>query len=174
MGTQLTGGTPATADRIIDVNTNQFAFKLATGVWSGTLVNFDPSHAYYFQIKNSATDVYLAGTVDDVTIDYGTMAVGYNAVGIPSAASLAVSALNLFESGFTGGTPATSDRIIDVNTNQFAFASALGVFSGTLTNIQPGHVYYIQVKNTAFNWIFNPVVVRNADFKVKDQNHRRK
>ncbi|MCD4818020.1 MAG: hypothetical protein K8S23_04970 [Candidatus Cloacimonetes bacterium] len=66
----------------------------------------------------------------------------------------------------TGGTPTTSDRIIDVNTGQFAFYnSGTGTFAGTLANITPGHVYYVQVKNTAFNWIFNPAPPRESLFK---------
>ncbi len=167
IGDQVTGGTPTTSDRIIDVNTGQFAFyNSGTSTWAGTLSNMDASHAFYIQVKNTALDLYLAGTVEDVTVDYGTLAVGYNAVGIQSASELLVSELNLVESGFTGGTPTTSDRIIDVNTGQFAFYnSGTGTFAGTLANITPGHVYYVQVKNTAFNWIFNPAPPRESLFK---------
>jgi hypothetical protein len=157
IGTQLTGGTPANADRIYDANLGSYAFLSAAGVWTGSLVNFTLTHANYAKIYNTANSFYLAGTVEDEIMNFGTMAVGYNVVGLKVAGAVPMSDLDLISSGFTGGTPATSDRIYDANTGQYAFYnSGTSTWAGTLTQTTIGHSYYILVKNTAFSWTYDP------------------
>ena len=159
IGGQLSGGTPANADRIIDANTGQYAFYNAgTSLWAGTLVNFDLTNAYYVKVFNTTNSFYLTGSVERETMDFGTLAVGYNVIGLKEAGSVALNDLDLISSGFTGGNPATSDRIIDANTGQYAFYnSGTSMWAGTLTQTTIGHSYYILVKNTPFNWTYDPL-----------------
>jgi hypothetical protein len=167
VGTQLTAGTPANADRIIDANTGAYAF-LMTGTpptWTGTLTDFNLANAYYAKIFATPNNFYLAGSVEQDVMVYGTMNVGYNVVGLKEAGSVSLDDLDLISSGFTGGSPATSDRIIDANTGQFAFYLS-GAWSGTLTSTTIGHSYYILVKNTAFAWTYDPVNNPPTDFFV--------
>ena len=167
IGGQLSGGTPANADRIIDANTGQYAFYNAgTSLWAGTLVNFDFTNAYYVKIYDTVNSFYVAGTVDPEVMDFGTLAVGYNVIGLKEAGSVILNDLDLVSSGFTGGNPATSDRIIDANTGQYAFYnSGTSTWAGTLTQTTIGHSYYILIKNAPFNWIYDPL---SNDFITKN------
>ena len=162
VGAQFTGGVaPFMSDQIIDINTGASGwYNTGTGTW--TLVNFTANHGNYANVLSTHpnVDMYLAGQVDQSTIIFGTMAVGYNVVGIREAGEVILSDLDLVSSGFTGGAASfMSDQIIDMNTGSSAwYSTGTSTWVGGLTNVIPGHVYYINVlsTHTPFDWTYNP------------------
>ena len=163
IGAQFTGGVaPFLSDQIKDINTGASGwYNTGTGSW--TLANFTANHGNYANVLSThpAVDMYLAGQVDQSVIVFGTMAAGnYNAVGIREAGEVSVADLDLVSSGFTGGAaPFQSDQIKDMNTGNSAwYNTGTSTWVGGLTNIIPGHVYYIYVLSghTPFDWTYNP------------------
>jgi len=168
----MTGGTALSADRIMDIGTGSVAYKTGAGAISG-FQNFTIGHGYYMHNRHSAFNLYLAGTVVPTVINFGTMGIGFNVVGIKEASAVPMSSLDLVSCGFTGGTALTSDKVWDMNNGQTAtYNTSTSTWAGTLTALTPGHVYYVQVKNnhTAFNWTYDPTS-RNAAPVDTRHNH---
>ena len=157
IGDQLTPGLAFNADKLWDMNYNITAYLNQVGnVWTGPLADsaFTLGHAYYIQNKHDSTDVYLAGEVDQSSVDYGLMAMGFTPVGVREAGTPHLDDVDLLSSGFTGGMAFDSDKIWDMSNNTTAWYN--GVSWVGFTNLQPGHFYYIQVKNAPFTWIYDP------------------
>jgi len=114
--------------------------------------------------------MYLAGQVDRSTINFGEIAVGYNPYGIREAGEVNVSTLDLIP-GFTGGQFAyQSDQIQDMITGNSAwYNTTTSSWSGSLTNITPGHAYYIYVLSghSSFDWTYNPTGSEDSKTTVK-------
>ena len=125
IGDQLTGGNMFTADRIVEKVTGTYAYFDGTN-WQGALATqgFADNQPYYFQVKtgHGSQDVYLAGNVEqEIQVMPNNCAVGYSYHGIKEAGEVDVSALDLIDSGFTGGNMFTSDRFLDAETGEIAF-----------------------------------------------------
>lgn len=154
------GGNPATGDRIWDQNTLSYIYRTSTGTWSTAWINIVPGHAYWSNIKG-VNDVLAitAGEVDMSPLDLGTMSSGnFNPVGLREAGVVMPADMNLVP-GFTGGNPATSDRLWDQNTLSYAYYnSTSSAWVGLATGIEPGHALWVQVKSNhpSFNWIYTP------------------
>ena len=112
IGDKLSSGTPATADRIIDAKTGEWIFYLPPWI---PPITFDMNHAYCVKIYSIPNDLYLCGSVEQDVIDYGTMNLGYNVIGLKEAGAVPLDDLDLLSSGFTGGVnPVFSDQIQEV------------------------------------------------------------
>ena len=163
IGTQLTGGNIVTGDRIIEVGTGTYAYlNSSTNTWSGALTNFTDNYPYQYKVhtSHSTKDVYLAGNVEqEVQVMPYSCAIGYTMYGIREAGSVDVSALDLVDSGFTGGNVLTSDRFIDATSGSYAYYNtSTSAWAGGLTNIEPANVYKVKVQSshTAFTWTYDP------------------
>ncbi|KQC05235.1 MAG: hypothetical protein APR54_00030 [Candidatus Cloacimonas sp. SDB] len=159
IGNQLTGGDAFTGDQVYEVGGAFAYYNSSTEQWSGILENFTDNKAYYFKIQSghSEADVYLAGTVlresQSIYCD-----IGYTILGIREAGVIAIEDLDLIASGFTGGSPFSSDQIIELGGGYAYYNTDTSSWNGTLTDIEPAKVYYIQVKtgHSAFTWNYNP------------------
>ena len=162
IGTQLTEGNAFTGDKIIEVNSGNSAYlSSSTHTWSGTLTNFTDNYAYQFNVKSghTANDVYLAGNVEQEVQVMPALAIGYTKVGIREAGEVDVSALDLIDSGFTGGNSFTSDRLIDENAGAYAYYNtSTSSWGGALSTITPGNVYSVKIQSshTVFTWTYDP------------------
>ena len=164
IGAQFTGGAFGfQSDQLKDMITgNSGWYNTTTSSWTGSLTSFAANHANYAYVLAGHPDVdmYLAGQVDQSSIIFGTMGVGYNPVGIREAGEISVSDLDLVSSGFTGGPFGfQSDQIKDMITGNSAwYNTGTSTWSGSLTNITPGHTYYIYVLSghDPFDWTYNP------------------
>jgi hypothetical protein len=160
MGGNFLWGTPDIADFVWDQNTGTYAYRNPNGNWSGTLTDVTYGHAYWVFIQNQHPSVLAvtAGEVDMSTLNLGTMALGFNPVGLREPGEIDLSDMNLLPSGFTGGNPGTSDRVWDQNTLSYSYYnSATQAWMGELTEgIEPGHALWIEVRNTSFNWTYTP------------------
>ncbi len=170
IGVQLTPGLAFNADKLWDINTGWTAYLNQVGnVWTGTLADsgFTLGNAYYIQNKHDSTDVYLAGEVDQSSVNYGLMALGFNPVGVREAGTPHLDDCDLLSSGFTGGLAFNSDKIWDLNNGQTSYYNTNTSSWVGFTNLTPGHAYNIQVKNTAFTWIYDPPKGTKVGSKVK-------
>ena len=150
-------------DRIIEVGTGTYAYlNSSTNTWSGALTNFTDNYPYQYKVhtSHSTKDVYLAGNVEqEVQVMPYSCAIGYTMYGIREAGSVDVSALDLVDSGFTGGNVLTSDRFIDATSGSYAYYNtSTSAWAGGLTNIEPANVYKVKVQSshTAFTWTYDP------------------
>ena len=163
IGAQFTGSPiPPQSDQIIDINTGAYGtYNSVASAWVG-MTSFTANHAQYAYVLSGHpnVDMYLAGQVDQSSIDFGTMDVGYNVVGIREAGVVNVSDLDLVSSGFTGSPiPPQSDQLIDMNTGAFAtYNPGTLTWVGALTTVTPGHTYYVFVRSghTPFDWTYDP------------------
>ncbi len=162
IGAQFTGGAaPFLSDQIIDINTGNYGwYNTGASAWAG-MTSYTANHPNYAYVLvgHPNVDMYLAGQVDQSTINFGTMAVGYNPIGIREAGDVIISDLDLVSSGFTGGAaPFLSDQLIDINTGNYAwYSTGTSTWQG-MANITIGHAYYIYVLSghTPFDWTYNP------------------
>ncbi len=158
IGAQINPGGFTTADRIVNQNTAQFAYRLApANNYTGTLetaATMTPGKAYYYQNKTGANrTLVLAGDVDNAG-GYGTITITASPT-LPSATpiswrdsrNLAVATTvgpQLVADGFTGGTFTTSDLIVHPSGSNARVSAAGTVWAGTLTTLVPGEAYTIQ------------------------------
>lgn len=176
IGTQLTGGSYFTGDRIIELGTGNFAYlDIGTDLWTGGLSDFTDNMAYQFKVHTShdTADVYLAGKVVQETQTVGICGIGYTFIGIREAGEIAVSALDLLTSGFLGGNQFTSDRLIELGTGDFAYYNTgTTSWAGSLTNIYPGKVYQVKVhtSHSGFTWLYDPLT---RESNVFNENNSR-
>ncbi len=158
----FTGGNPATGDRIWNQNTLSYCYRNTAGSWVGSWTTIVPGDAYWVRVYPNHVDVtaVTAGEVDTTPLDLGTMASGvYNPVGLREAGTVSVANLGLIAAGFTGGNPATSDRVWDQNTLSYAyFNSTSQAWVGLASGITAGHAIWVQVKSNhaSFNWTYTP------------------
>ena len=155
VGPYMTGGMPFNADKVWNITDNSTSYKATTGAFVG-FQDFTNGHAYLMQNKHTAFDMYIAGKVEQEVVDYGTMGMGFNAVGFKDAGMTSLNDLDLLASGFTGGMPFNSDKIWDLTNNSTAYYSTISSSWVGFTTITPGHAYLIQVKNSAFTWVYDP------------------
>ena len=155
LGDQLTGGLSFNADKIWNMTNGTSAYLHSTLGWQG-FTDFIDGHAYYVQNKHSAIDLYLSGTVVEEACDYGTMALGFNPVSVNSAQVIPLDNLDLLSSGFTSGLSFNGDKIWDLTAGTSAYHHATLGWQG-FTTVDPTHAYSIQVKNTAFAWVYDPL-----------------
>lgn len=156
------GGNPATGDRIYDQNTLTFVYYTLGGTWSTTWDTIIPGHAYWTNIRGAENVMALtAGEVDMSPLELGTMQVGiFTPVGLREPGVVEPGDLGLIEAGFTGGNPATSDRLWDQNQLSFAYYNSLtSAWIGLQGDyaIQPGSALWILVNNTSFEWTYTPL-----------------
>ncbi|MCK4653060.1 MAG: hypothetical protein KAU01_01285 [Candidatus Cloacimonetes bacterium] len=158
IGAQLTGGAaPFLSDQIHPVEGGAYGWYDNTN-WQ-TLTNFTDGHAYYAYILtgHSANPIYLAGNVEQTPVDFGTMAVGFNPVGIREAGVVSLDNIDILSSGFTGGAaPFLSDQIHPVEGGAYAWHN--GTAWQGFTTISPGKAYniYVLSGHTPFTWIYDP------------------
>jgi len=160
IGDQLTPGLAFNADKLWDQNDFITAYlNQTTGLWTGTLADsgFTLGHAYYIENKHDSTEVYLAGEVDQSSVDYGLFAMGFTPVGVREAGTPLLDDCDLLSSGFTGGLAFNSDKIWDMNDFTTAWYNTTTNSWVGFQNLQPGHFYYMEVKNTPFTWIYDPL-----------------
>ncbi len=161
IGDQLTGGNILTGDRIIEIPLGTYAYYNGTN-WTGALTSFTDNYAYQFKVHSTHTDqdVYLAGNVEqEVQLMPNTCVVGYSYHGIREAGEVDVSALDLLDSGFTGGNILTSDRLIDVSAGDYAYYNTgTSLWAGSLTTTDPAEAYQVKVYSThsSFPWTYDP------------------
>ncbi|MCD4828034.1 MAG: hypothetical protein K8R90_01210 [Candidatus Cloacimonetes bacterium] len=154
VGPYMTGGLPFQSDKVWDMTNGDIATENLDGSFSG-MQDFTLGHAYYMENKHAAFDLYFAGKSIDVLIDFGTMGMGFTAVGVKAAGEVPLDDLDLISAGFTGGLPFQSDKIWDMNDGSITTLSGAGVWAG-FDHIIPGHAYYIEVKNSPFAWVYDP------------------
>ena len=163
IGSQLTGGAaPFLSDQIYPIGGGAYGWYNNIN-WQ-VLTNFSDGNAYYAYILagHSANTIYLAGNVEQTPVDFGTMAVGWNPVGIREAGVISLDDIDLLSSGFTGGTaPFLSDQIYPVGGGAYAWHN--GTSWQGFTTIDPGKAYYIYVLSghTPFAWIYDPTTRDN-------------
>ena len=174
IGDQFTGGAFIfLSDQIVDINTGSYGWYNGSN-WQN-MPSFTANHAFYAYVLSghSNVDMYLAGQVDQSSINFGTMAVGYNPVGIREAGEVNVSDLDLVSSGFTGGNFIfQSDQIIDMNTGNYAWYNIGTSTWNGMSTITPGHAYYVYVLSghSSFDWTYNPTgskASKNTDVLIK-------
>jgi hypothetical protein len=164
IGAQLTGGAaPFLSDQIHPVEGGTYGWYNNTN-WQA-LTNFTDGHAYYVYILagHSANPIYLAGNVEQTSVDFGTMAVGFNPVGIREAGVVSLDNIDLLSSGFTGGAaPFLSDQIHPVEGGTYAWHN--GTAWQGFTTIEPGKAYniYVLSGHTPFAWIYDPTTRDNG------------
>jgi hypothetical protein len=161
MGGNFVWGTPDIADWVWDLNAGTFAYMDPQGNWVGTLTDVTPGHAYSVLVQsiNPPVLAVTAGEVDMTALNLGTMALGFNPVGLREPGEIDLTDMNLLPSGFTGGNPATSDRVWDQNTLSYSFYnSTTNAWMGALSEgVEPGHALWIEVRNTPFSWTYTPL-----------------
>lgn len=179
IGDQLTGNMiPFLADQIIPVEGGAIGYYNGT-TWTG-ITQFQDGHAYYVVIQsaNPEVDMYLAGTVEQTAVSFGTMQTGYNPVGIREAGVVSLDDIDLLSSGFTGNAiPFLSDQIIPVE------GGTIGWHNGSswqgFSTVSPGKAYFVvvQAANTPFTWTYDPstrgdvpaVTTAPAEPKIKEE-----
>jgi hypothetical protein len=181
IGAQLTGGTGSTGDRAISMNTGYYAYRTTTAaLWAGTLEDssgMKPGHAFRIWNRHaSAQDMVLAGQVDTST--FGPIWIapnGYTPLSFRDARVKAIPTLNLRTSGFTGGTGASSDRLIELGTGSYAYyntGTSLWVYNPTsFTSVSPGMAYRIWNRHaTGWNYNYGPGAVSRPPDRPGDDN----
>ena len=162
LGGNWFAGSPATGDRIWDQNSLSYVFNMM-GNWTGAWTDITPGHAYWAYVipGNPIVTGVTAGEVDMNPLVIGTMASGaYTPVGLREPGTVLLANSNLIESGFTGGTPATSDRIWDQNLLAYSFyMSMTSSWTGAVTALEGGHALWVQVMpdNPSFEWTYIPL-----------------
>lgn len=152
IGCQLTGGTGATGDRVIQQG-GSWAYRTTTMVWwAGTceIVGcMTDGGAFWLWNRHSFTqDMYLAGEVDHTTVYWVTI---FPNTSTPLSFRMATdeprSSMNLLTSGFTGGSGATSDRLIEQGGAWCYYNTTISNWSGALLGNTPGKAYWILEKH---------------------------
>lgn len=172
LGTQTALGSFTGADRIVRQDGGASGYRNSSAVWTGTLESgaaMTPGHAYYYQNKTGVNRfLVLAGDVQNNN-DYG-IASPLTVTGNPTTAesvplswrdsrnipiSTAVGP-QLVAQGFTGGSFTTSDNIVDQAGGAARVDAAGLVWAGSLTQLVPGHAFYILNRVHANNsWNYN-------------------
>lgn len=173
IGTQIVAGTFTSADRIVRQDGGATSYRLApAGTWTGTLESgaaMVPGRAYFYQNKTGLNRfIVLAGDVQNNN-DYG-IATPLSVTGNPTTAenvslswrdsrnvpvSTAVGP-QLVAQGFMGGSFTTSDNIVDQAGGSARVDAAGLVWAGSLTQLVPGHAFYILNRVHANNgWTYN-------------------
>ncbi|NQS97475.1 MAG: hypothetical protein HQ591_03390 [candidate division Zixibacteria bacterium] len=157
-------GTLGTGDRIWDQNLMGYVFNF-NGNWVGAFTDITPGRAYWAYVipGNPTVTGVTAGEVDMNPLNMGTMESGlYNPVGLREPGAVMLGNSNLLESGFTGGSLGSSDRIWDQNLMGYSFyLIPPGTWVGGLVTpgLEGGHALWVQVLpgNPSFEWTYIPL-----------------
>lgn len=188
IGVQANCSGGGTADRILDQNTGQFAWRNSTlGCdWTGLLETqggdpglMEPAKAYWYWNRSGAQRTLVLAGEADITgagIPARTITAPASTLGLATPYSwrdpreLATSQLNLVQAGLLGGTGGTSDRVTAQVGGSFAYYnSTTNVWAGTLTTVTPGAAYWIINKHPghAFNYTYlangQPITLPEGD-----------
>jgi hypothetical protein len=165
VGNQLTGGTVATGDQIVNNYTGTYGYlNGTTHLWAGTVTSFTDNVPYSFRHRSAGNlSVFLAGTVQRELQTVGTFNAGYRLAALREAGSVPLANLDLNPggaTGFTGGTnPSLSDQLISVKTGQSCWYNAnTHVWVGTMTASEPGYPMALNVRagHHSIVWVYDP------------------
>jgi len=164
IGAQFSAGSGATGDRVIRQDNGLWAYRTTTpALWAGPLeIDGCMECGRAFNIWNrhsSAQTMVLAGEVD--TSACGPIWIAPNAwtpLSFRDARVRPIRNINLLTSGFTGGTGATSDRLIEQGTGSYAFFSTGSMtwvyYPTSFTSVSPGKAYRIWNRHGT-GWNYN-------------------
>ena len=169
VGPYMTGGMAFNADKVWDITSAETSYKTLAGTFSGFQA-FNYTHAYYMENKHSAFDLYLTGKVESEILDFGEMAMGFNPVGIKEAGEVSLNDIDILSAGFTGGMAFNSDKIWDMTAAQTSYYNTTTSAWVGFTTLTPGHAYYVEVKNTPFTWVYDPMSRDRGDATFETHN----
>lgn len=147
IGEQLTGGTYGTADRVIRQG-GSWAYRTTTSaLWAGGLETDSgmiPGGAFWIWNRHAFNqEMLLAGEVDSSAFGPIVIAANsYTPLSFRDARLVNRANLNLLTCGFTGGTYATSDRLIEQGGSWCYFRTSNNTWQG-LAYVTPGKAYWI-------------------------------
>jgi hypothetical protein len=169
VGNQVQCGTIADADRIVRQDNGEFAYRGNGCAWTQLLQsnhNMIPGRAYWYMNRSGVNRQLVIAGKADISTTYSTVAMTPPPVngGLVSTAYSwrepryrPMTELQLIASGFTGGTVASSDRILSQCVGQYAwYRTNDGAWQGSLpTPTDPCgcSCYWIQSRHIA-TWAY--------------------
>ncbi|MCC6476841.1 hypothetical protein IT157_07260 [bacterium] len=161
-----------TADRVINMTNFHTAWRNSSNVWAGTLETtpgMDRGKGFYYsnRVSRPTRSIIICGEVDHSGAGFSySLLIPDPTPGPyvvrpfswPEARVLPVSQLELLTDGFLGGANASdSDLLVcmgPVDNGKFAWYDNVNGWTGTLTHVTPGQVYYIVNQHPGHSWNF--------------------
>ena len=159
-GNQFHGGVNSTAsDQIYGANGSAWYYS-GNGRWYGALTVINNNAGYWINNKSGgARTIKLLGTVQTTPQQQSVLGgSSWTLVGVsfPKTYTLSDTSNGLIRSGFSGGTVITSSQVWDENAHFAYYLTSSSTWGGSLTQLVPGHAYYILNKGNTFVWTVNP------------------
>lgn len=160
LGTQLTLGSLATADRVLDVTAGGYAYRNASGQWTGTMNLLRNKRAFYIANRHESREITVTGFPLDTITYISPMPSGtVRTAGPRQLMTHEIDSVGLIFYGFHKSQTMRlgGDIIIDLVTGHIARCDSAAGWIGSLDSLYLGHPVMIQVNHSAtFDWTYHP------------------